>query len=271
MKHHFIYKTTNILTGKFYIGLHSTDNLEDDYMGSGVLLLRSIKKHGVHNFKREILEFCNTREELGEREIHWVKELDAVNLGYNLSSGGELPPNRKGSYMTEESKTKICISSTGRRHTKESILKMSIIKLGHTCTVVSEETRRKISEANSGNKNCMYGKTHTEETKRKIGENVSVALLGHVCSEETKRKISESQKGERNHRYGKTNTEETRRKISEANKGKSYVIYSETIREKMSKLRLGMQKTICPHCGKEGISCMKRWHFDNCKLKNIAV
>ena len=59
-KYHFIYKTTNLINGKYYIGMHSTNKLNDGYLGSGKKLRRSINKYGVENFKCEILEFLTT-------------------------------------------------------------------------------------------------------------------------------------------------------------------------------------------------------------------
>jgi hypothetical protein len=57
-RYHYIYKTTCQVTDKFYVGMHSTNNLEDGYLGSGKILGYSIAKHGRENHKREILEFC---------------------------------------------------------------------------------------------------------------------------------------------------------------------------------------------------------------------
>jgi len=89
-KFHFIYKTTNLLSGKYYIGMHSTDNLEDGYMGSGKRLKYSIRKYGKKNHKREIIEFLESREELKEREkeIVCLDEI-AKNECMNLKVGGE--------------------------------------------------------------------------------------------------------------------------------------------------------------------------------------
>jgi hypothetical protein len=89
-KYHFIYKTTNLLNGKYYIGMHSTSNLKDGYMGSGKRLRYSINKYGKENHNVEILEFVNNREELKKREK------DIVNLNeiekkecMNIVIGGE--------------------------------------------------------------------------------------------------------------------------------------------------------------------------------------
>lgn len=85
-----IYKTTNLLTGKFYIGKHHTTNPNDGYIGSGKILRRAIIKYGVENFSREILEFCSSAEELSNREREIVT-IDVVNDDncYNIRIGGD--------------------------------------------------------------------------------------------------------------------------------------------------------------------------------------
>lgn len=96
-KYHFIYKTTNKLTNKFYIGMHSTDNLNDGYLGSGKRLWYSIRKYGKENHKIEILEFFETREKLRDKEIEIINE-DILNdpLCINLKKGGD------GGFINEE-------------------------------------------------------------------------------------------------------------------------------------------------------------------------
>jgi hypothetical protein len=84
-----VYKTTNLVTGKIYVGKDTNDNL--NYLGSGTHLQNSLKKHGKENFKKEVLERCENHEELCIREIYWIAELDAMNpeIGYNILPGGE--------------------------------------------------------------------------------------------------------------------------------------------------------------------------------------
>ncbi len=62
-KYHFTYKTTNIKTNQYYYGAHSTDNLYDNYIGSGKLLLEDIKKYGKENFKVDLIERYENVEE----------------------------------------------------------------------------------------------------------------------------------------------------------------------------------------------------------------
>jgi hypothetical protein len=86
---HILYKTTCKVTEKFYIGVHSTDNVEDGYLGSGVIIAKSLKKYGKENHNREILEVFNSREELLTREAEIVNEELLQNpLCMNIHLGG---------------------------------------------------------------------------------------------------------------------------------------------------------------------------------------
>lgn len=113
----FIYKTTNIINNKIYVGKHKHDN-NHKYLGSGNLLKDAIKKYGVKNFKREILEHV-TDENINQREIYWIRELQSQNLeiGYNISSGGDggnIAP------WTEERKLKIKNGKKGQNTGKNN-------------------------------------------------------------------------------------------------------------------------------------------------------
>ena len=78
-----IYKTTNLINGKFYIGQDSKN--DPLYLGSGKLLHKAIKKYGIGNFRKDILEHCVSKRELNEREIFWITELNPI---YNIAKGG---------------------------------------------------------------------------------------------------------------------------------------------------------------------------------------
>ena len=88
-KYHIIYKTTNLINGRFYIGMHSTNNLDDNYLGSGWILKEAIKKYGRENFQKEILFIFNTRLEAREKEAEIVNtDFIKDNSNYNLVIGG---------------------------------------------------------------------------------------------------------------------------------------------------------------------------------------
>lgn len=84
--HYLIYKTINLVNGKYYIGKHKTKIRDDDYLGSGKLLRAAIRKYGRENFIREIILECSDEEEMNLAEkILVVPDLD---VNYNLCPGG---------------------------------------------------------------------------------------------------------------------------------------------------------------------------------------
>lgn len=89
MYYFLIYKTTNTINGKFYIGTHKTKNINDSYMGSGTLLKRAIKKYGAENFTKEILFIFDNSKDMYEKESEIVNSdfLMEENT-YNLNKGG---------------------------------------------------------------------------------------------------------------------------------------------------------------------------------------
>lgn len=88
MKKYLIYKTTNIITGKYYIGAHETENLSDTYLGSGSVLKKAINKYGKENFKKEILKECSSREEMYIEEQNIIKFHYKKENCYNVKHGG---------------------------------------------------------------------------------------------------------------------------------------------------------------------------------------
>ena len=114
-KYHFIYKTTNLLSGKYYIGMHSTNDLNDGYMGSGKRLRYSVNKYGKENHKVEVLEFFDDRKQLAarEKEIVNLNEI-AKEECLNLCVGGE---GGRG-FTSEEQKLNVLKS-----HVKQKILR----------------------------------------------------------------------------------------------------------------------------------------------------
>lgn len=186
MTHYLIYKITNKINGKFYIGKHKTDDLNDGYMGSGILIKKAIKKYGVENFTKEILFDVYGPDLMDFLEEAIVDEAFIARPDtYNMAPGGQ-GGAVCGKHLSEEHRKKVSEANKGKRR--------------------SEEAKRKVSEAMKGKKNRL-GTRQSDEWKR----NMSEAQIGRRHSEETKRKMSEAHKG-------RHFSEEHRRKLSEAHK-----------------------------------------------------
>lgn len=90
VRYHYIYKTTNLKNGNYYIGMHSTYNLEDGYMGSGVKIKKSIERFGKDNHETIILEYCPSRVKLKNREKEIVNETILKDKNcLNMKEGGD--------------------------------------------------------------------------------------------------------------------------------------------------------------------------------------
>jgi len=174
-KYHFIYKTTNEVNGKFYVGMHSTDDLDDGYIGSGKYLWNSIRKYGRENFRIEILESFESRGELKKREEELVNE-DMLKdpLCMNLRKGGEggllsyehgLKLSRAGAakikWLKENDKE---FADKRRKFCIENLKKYGdSFPIGHT---IWKNRKHKVStkkimsdkaKLRTGNKNSQYG------------------------------------------------------------------------------------------------------------------
>lgn len=89
-RYHFTYKTTNLINNRYYLGMHSTNRIDDGYLGSGKRLYYELNKYGRDNFKFEILKQFDSREELVQAEIKLITEQDLTNPNcLNLKQGGE--------------------------------------------------------------------------------------------------------------------------------------------------------------------------------------
>jgi len=182
---HYLYRTENLKNGKFYYGMHSTNNLEDGYLGSGTALRAAFRKHGKENFKIEILEFFTSREELAKAEKDFITEqmLKDQNC-YNLKQGG------RGGFTEEQAKR-------GRQVTDE----ICESKYGPNWRRVIYDRWR---DSMSAQEKEMHN-NKIREGQQRTGFN-HATFKGKKHSEEVKKKISEfnkiTSKGEKNSQYG---------------------------------------------------------------------
>lgn len=169
-KYHFIYKITNLINKKYYIGIHSTHNIDDGYMGSGLRIKRSIKKYGEENHKLEILEFLSNREKLKEREKQIVNEdILKDDMCMNLQIGGG------GGFSSEEHKLKFH-QAGGRK-----VLRMLSIR--HNERMKNDgEYREKVISKLKGNKSFL-NKTHSKETKDLMSKKKKGTNCGELNSQ----------------------------------------------------------------------------------------
>lgn len=157
-RYHYIYKVTNVLNGKYYVGMHSTDDLEDGYLGSGHKLANAKRYYGKQNFKKEILEYLPNRNSLINREKELVTEeflKDSMCMNLNLGGvGGGPGPNkeiRNLSHIAFQKKLKI---------SPKFLKKMQLLCIKNLA---------KHSFSNDLKNRCNWkGRHHTEETKQKI-------------------------------------------------------------------------------------------------------
>jgi len=164
-----VYKITNLINNKIYIGVHKTKDINDDYMGSGKILKRAQEKYGIENFRKEILEVYDNAEDMFSMESVLVNE-DFVNdkETYNLKIGGE------GGWEYINNKG---INMKNHDYDKMSTLGNNKLKEKRKCEIFSKTYRNKISDGmkeyyrNGGEPTRAFqGKKHSEEAKKKIGE-----------------------------------------------------------------------------------------------------
>lgn len=187
-----IYKITNLVNGKMYIGKHKTKNLDDGYMGSGHLIKRAVQKYGVNNFRKEWLMFCEDEEEMNYMELVYVDETWVLrNDTYNLTLGGNggliegQHSPRKGVHISDETRMKLRKANIGKKHSQETKKKMSISHKGkhfsqehnekirnwHIGRKASQELRDKLSKAHVGKKMSMKTRMKLSESIRRYWEN----------------------------------------------------------------------------------------------------
>ena len=168
--YHYIYKVTCLISEKYYIGMHSTSNLEDGYFGSGKVLRRSLNKYGMSNHSIEILEWLPDRSSLKLREKEIVNEdllKDKRCMNLQLGGSGGL---------------------SGDNHAKKfhRAGRLATNKVLHERLQNDEEYRKKFCEAVSKSvkgKQSWLNKKHSSETKEKISKTMSISQSGEKNSQ----------------------------------------------------------------------------------------
>lgn len=210
-----IYKTTNLINGKIYIGQEKGNNPK--YFGSGKILKIAIQKYGIENFKKEILQECNNQKELDDLETNYINIQKCFPPnGYNICNGNFGGDNFTNNPNKEEIRKKLKLSAHGWDFCNWS---------GRTH---SEQSKLKISESKKGKASKPAGWHHTEETKDKISNRlIGISYeqrFGFEKSEIIKEKIRKKNKGrkiERPDLFGENNPSkrlDVRNKISENKK-----------------------------------------------------
>lgn len=172
-KFYYVYQITNKINGSIYVGIHATDNINDGYMGSGLLIRRAIKKYGIENFVKIILFEGNSYQELLDKETEIVTT-EFINREdtYNLREGGngsaalifekELERRKKvsetnkklktGVPRSEETKRRIATTNTGKPSPKKGVSKYDLSV--RFCIVCGKEFRPKVASVAKGCGKC---------------------------------------------------------------------------------------------------------------------
>jgi hypothetical protein len=162
-----IYKITNKINNKIYIGIHQTDNVNDNYMGSGKLIKAAIKKYGKSSFNKDIIFIFDTLDQAIEKEKEIIcEDFIAREDTYNIALGGSLGGSKinglsfLGKNHSAVTKDKISKSLLGMRHISDEGIK----KIIHN-NKTNEIRKEKIQKA-------LKGKKKTEDHKKKISDSL---------------------------------------------------------------------------------------------------
>ncbi len=236
----FVYKIINLVNEKFYIGVHEGE-IDDNYMGSGKAIKAAINKYGESNFKKEIIQICESKEAayLVEKELV-TPELIQSSKCYNLNVGG------KGGWYHIDN-----------RGDKNPMKNPKIAKK------VSESIKKSLTEEER--------KIRSDRMKKLRNDGTIIKPSGWNHTEESKQKMSQSNKGKQAWNKGRTDLKDSpatkeNKKIAALKRMENGFDIGALTRGK----KYNMKIVICPYCCLEGSGGnMTRFHFDNCKKKEI--
>jgi hypothetical protein len=175
-----VYKTINLINNRYYIGVHRTKDVNDKYLGSGVLLKVAIKKYGKKNFVKEILSIFDSYEEAFNKEREIVT-LELIEKGecYNLHCGGD------GNWDSINYGKLKHLHPSSNWDTADKDVKRRMIEGGRKGWAHAKQIRLQMIKEGLLKNDSFKGKRHSEEFKQKL----SVVM-------------KEKQKGEKNSQYG---------------------------------------------------------------------
>lgn len=208
----YFYKTVNLLNGRYYYGIRSTNihPNKDSYLGSGKVIKEAIRLYGKESFKKEVINHYPSRLEASWHEQMIVTdELIKDPQCYNIRTGGE-----NGYIQSEETRLKIKKANTGKKHSEETLQKQREEKRLNPPfkgRKHSEESKQKISDGNTGKKLTVDQKNHLREIN--LGE--KNPGFGKKRSNETIQRMSDAQKGEKGSGFRRKKTESELKKLRE--------------------------------------------------------
>ena len=260
---HYIYKVTNILNGNYYYGKHSQEfGKIDNYYGSGKVIKNAIKKHGLHNFIKEIIAFYDTDNDAfdAERALLTDKILNDQKC-YNIYPGGKGAPNSTNHPMFNkltvyDENNNICVITKDKYYSNKNIYRTT--QYGKL-TVYDENNNKLFIDKEKFDPllyNSIYlGVPLADTAKQKLKTNSS--LIGKVCILQSDGEyklitVDEYKSGNYiTHWSGKKHSQETKDKISDKNKGKKH---SQETKDKISKNLIGkLAGEKNPNYGKTGM------------------
>lgn len=186
-----IYKTTNTINNKIYVGCHKTEYLDDNYLGSGTVLLLAIKKYTKENFKKEILHIFDNPEDMFEMESLLVNEDFVIDkITYNLKKGGagdaqgknHLHNNRENSLKNLDKQRVIQTEKAKQRrieyYNNPTLCKECGTSIEFTMgTYIRKFCSRSCSAVFGNRERTKRGWKHSEESKKKISDSIKNTRL----------------------------------------------------------------------------------------------
>jgi hypothetical protein len=247
-----IYKTTNLVNGKYYIGKHITKDPYDSYLGSGERLQYALKKYGKHNFIKDVLYIFDEewKMELAERILVVVDR----ETNYNIARGGQ------GG----------CIVL----HKSHPLYEQTCKKISKSLNEMFANTTKEERQEKYSLGDFHVGRKRSEDTKRKMSAASKLVdrsyMIGRSVSVETRTKLSNANKGKKRSAEHKKNISSNHHDVSGINNPMFGRKHSDHAKKLASEKAKNRKRIICDYCHKDcDASNHARWHGEKCKKKRL--